>query len=556
MSTALLARLERLKARYGDDAAPRKLDLLRRLEREPLPSAGAVARLHEVLCFLRAYPDSPSLLARVERMLRGFDRRPDLRRFAEDLEDRGITGTEIVYPFFCEQAQWLARHWPQHISVDWDEIEQPEHLEGVLHLLTLYAETPALDEVGFSLREWVDRLKSRRETDAAFLVRRFRGLKVEDHLRETFYESMGLFLRLGSGRGTPSRTHAHVDRGPVAYQTEPLRRARPDLCAEVRRPPHRIEEVSPREARRLIDLANEAMVTRSRDLDAFSYGDPKDVRVIDLGERLELVTIGLVPERRLLLEGVYGFLTLKNGVPIGYVLNSALFGSAEMAYNVFDTYRGAEAAYIYGRIVSAVHHLFGSLSFTVYPYQLGCTNEEALQSGAWWFYQKLGYRPRGRATLRLMRAELAKMKRRPTYRSSLSTLKEISCDNVYLHCEKKRDDVIGLLALENVGLVIIDSLARRFGSDRERGERVLATEAAERLGLNSTKDLSPGERLAWRHWGPLVAVLPGLDRWSLKDRKALARVIMAKGGRRESDYVRAFDAHARLREAVRRLATP
>ncbi len=556
MSTALLRRLERLKARYGEDSAARKIELLRGLEKEKLRSADAVARLHEVLCFLRAYPDSSALLARVERMLRGFERRPDLRLFAEDLEDSGIAGTEILYPFFAEQAHWLTGRWPRNLSVDWDEIEQPERLESVLHLLTLYAETPALDELGFSVAEWVDRLKSPRETDATFLVRRFRGLKVEDHLREALYESMDLFLRLSPGRGTPSRTHAHVSRGEVVYQTGPLRRTRPDLCAEVRRPPRRIEEVSPREGRRLIDLANEAMVTRSRDLDAFSYGDPKDVRIIDLGDRLELVTIGLRPERRLLLEGVYGFLTLKNGVPIGYVLNSALFGSAEMAYNVFDTYRGAEAAHIYGRIVAAVHHLFGALSFTVYPYQLGCTNDEALQSGAWWFYQKLGYRPRARATLRLMRGELARMKRNPAYRSSIPTLRKLSCENVYLHCEPKRDDVIGLLALENVGLAVIDGLARRFGPDRERGERVLVGEATERLGLRSMKDLSPAERLAWRRWAPLVAVLPGLDRWSLRDRKALARVVIAKGGRRESDYVRAFDAHPRLRAAIRRLATP
>jgi len=44
-----------------------------------------------------------------------------------------------------------------------------------------------------------------------------------------------------------------------------------------------------------------------------------------------------------LLESVYGFLTLKNGIPIGYVLVSALFGSSEIAYNVFETYRGGEA---------------------------------------------------------------------------------------------------------------------------------------------------------------------------------------------------------------------
>jgi len=556
MSTALLRRLERLKARYGEGSASPKLELLRRLERARLRSANAVARLHEVLCFLRAYPDDAELLAQVERMLRRFEGRADLRRFAEDLEDSGISGTDILYPFFAEMAQWIATRWPQRLSVDWDEVEQAERLESMLHLLTLYPETPALDGLDLSMREWLDRLKGPRETDAAFLLRRFRALSIDDHLRETLYESLGLFLRLEPGPDTPSRTRAHVSRGPIAYPTESLRRDRPDLCVEVRRPPRSVAEVSPRDGRRLIDLAREAMITRSRDLDVFAYGDPKDVRVLDLGDGMELVAIGLIPERRLLLEAVYGFLTLKNGVPIGYVLTSAIFGSAEMAYNVFDTFRGAEAAYIYGRVVSATHQLFGSLSFTVYPYQLGCDNDEALQSGAWWFYHKLGYRPRDRATLRLMRAELARMRRNPAHRSSIPTLEKLSLENVYLHCEGKRDDVIGMLALENVGLAVIDGLARRFGSDRERGERVLAGEAAEKLGLGSMKDLSPSERLAWRRWAPLVAVLPGLGRWSPRDRRALARVVIAKGGRRESDYVRAFDAHLRLRGAVRRLATP
>ena len=35
-------------------------------------------------------------------------------------------------------------------------------------------------------------------------------------------------------------------------------------------------------------------------------------------------------------------LTLKNGVPIGYVLISAINASSEIAYNVFETWRGGE----------------------------------------------------------------------------------------------------------------------------------------------------------------------------------------------------------------------
>ncbi len=279
------------------------------------------------------------------------------------------------------------------------------------------------------------------------------------------------------------------------------------------------------------------------------------MRIFDCGEGLELAAIGMIPERRLLLEAVYGFLTLKNGVPIGYVLNSALFGSAEMAYNVFETYRGAEAAHIYGRVMATVCALFGSDSFTIYPYQLGGDgNDEGLQSGAWWFYQKLGFRPKDPATLRLMRSELRRMRSNPRHRSSLSTLRQLAQENVYLHCGREREDVIGLLPLANVGLAVVSSLARRFGSDRGRAERVLAREAAERLGTGGMRDLTAGQRLAWRRWAPLVAVLPGLDGWSAAEKRALGEVVIAKGGRRESDYVRLFDAHRKLRSASRRLA--
>ena len=106
-----------------------------------------------------------------------------------------------------------------------------------------------------------------------------------------------------------------------------------------------------------------------------------DVRLVEWGEGLQFACMGAVPERRLLLEAVYGFLTLKNGVPIGYVLTSALFGSSEIAYNVFETYRGGEAALVYARVLAVARSLFRSESFTIYPYQLGHDNPEALRSG-------------------------------------------------------------------------------------------------------------------------------------------------------------------------------
>lgn len=46
--------------------------------------------------------------------------------------------------------------------------------------------------------------------------------------------------------------------------------------------------------------------------------------------------------------------------------------------------------------------------------------------------------------------------------------------------------------------------------------------------------------------------MPEIARWPLEARRALADVIRAKGGRRESDFVARFDSHPRLRPAIRR----
>ena len=70
MSASDLRRLERLKATYGEGVATAKLGVLRRLSRSRLRTAGQVERLHEALCFLRAYPDDARVLAQVTRLMR------------------------------------------------------------------------------------------------------------------------------------------------------------------------------------------------------------------------------------------------------------------------------------------------------------------------------------------------------------------------------------------------------------------------------------------------------------------------------------------------------
>jgi hypothetical protein len=296
------------------------------------------------------------------------------------------------------------------------------------------------------------------------------------------------------------------------------------------------------------------MATRSRDLDAFAYGDRNDVRIVECGDGLQFAYIGMVPERRLLLEAVYGFLMLKNGVPVGYGTNTVLFGSSEVAFTVFDTFRAGEAALMFTQMLWIAKHMFGADTFAIDPYQLGQDNDDALGSGAWWFYQKMGFRPREAGARRIMLRELKRVKANVKHRSSIPTLRRLAAASVFLHVGQRRADVLGALPLADVGLRITQYVAKRFGSDREKASDLCAREAAQMLGLRSLRGFSAGERLAWARWAPLVLIIPGVRRWRTNDRRALVEVVRAKGGRRESEYVARFDRHGGLRRSIQLLA--
>jgi len=537
-----------LKDHYGPGCAEAKLALLKQLARTELRSARAVFRLHEALCFLRAYPDNARVLAQVERMLARFAARADLMRQRTALIDSGIAGTRIRYRFFWSTLRWLARRWPDRIAVERDETECADRLAAALPLLVTWAEAIALKAFEPPAFAALDRLRARGESDAAFLARRIAAMPGDGHTREAFHDAIEIGYELKPGPDTPARTRAKYAAAAMAYQHQPLRRARPDLREELGRSYRAVRLASAREGEQLIELARGAMVTRSRDLDAFAYGHARDVRLVDDGGGLGFVLIGVTPERRALIPATSGYLILHNGVPIGYGEAFVSGRSATMTFNIFASFRGGEAAYTFARTLAMVRQLLGAESFSLDQYQLGKGNDEAIASGAWWFYYKLGFRPLTAAARGLMRAELARMRANRAHRSQAATLRALAESHLVFDFDRARTP--GLPPVAELGLRISDGFARA-GEARERVLAQCIASTMKLTGVRSLRGFTGGERLAWERWSPLVAfALPGASRWSLADRRALARVIRAKGGPDEREFIARFAAHAKLQRAL------
>jgi len=203
----MLAELELTKFTFNRRAARTKLALLRRLEDTVLESADEVSRLHTLLCFMRAYPDDRPLLDLVKRMLAGFADREDLQINRQELVNSGIAGTDIEYPFFWFTLGWIADRWPDRLRIDWKAIGRRKALlDKRLPMLMPYCETLALEEATMTTREWIDCLKGASETDAGFLVRRFRAMRADTRQRESVFEELDIPFRLLAGPDTPTTT--------------------------------------------------------------------------------------------------------------------------------------------------------------------------------------------------------------------------------------------------------------------------------------------------------------------------------------------------------------
>lgn len=548
MPSSPLAALERLRLDFGVEAAPAKLALLKALARTRLGSARSVRRLHEALCFMRAYPDSAAILTQVQSMLAGFARRADLRAQRAALADSGIAGTAIHYRFFAGQAQWLAQHWPERLRLDRDDREAEARIERALPPLLSAAEAQALNEIHLPGYAALDRLRGA-VSDAAFLLQRIAAMPGNGFTREACSDTTDASYVLEPGPDTPSRSAAVFVPAPVVFRHAPPQHARPALHAEMLRAPQALRRLSPRDGQALIDLARGAMVTRARSLEAFSFADARDAWLVDDGDGLAFGIVGVLPERRHSVASYYGALTLRNGVPIGYAQSDIVGRSAALSFNTFETFRGGEAAFTFARWLAALHHVFGSRSFAIEPYQLGRDNDEALDSGAWWFYAKQGFAPRDAATKQLASTERARVQRSPRQRSSPGTLRRLAAQHLFFDLDAARP--LALAPLAEWGLHAGAGLSRRAGASRERGVDEASAELMRHCELASLRGFSADQREAWRRLAPILTLLE-LGAWHADERRALVGLIRAKGGRSERDCIARWLEHPRLDAALRR----
>lgn len=515
-----------------------KVELIARALASPPRRLADIVRLHDTLLFLRAFPDSPAVLAASRSASTSFHR--IVRRARGSLwraEDTGLIGTVTRNAFAFPVAAWLHRWFPDEVEIDWSALDDPSVVDALLRPLVRRAEEDAFDSGELSTREWIGlrRGPSKVSDLGVVLSATPRGARARAAFAARFDEA-DIQLRWTLGEGGGATIHNVLRWTPIHYRRS-MRRAPDDPVRFVATPLRDIERLSRRRANAVIHVARAALAARGREVHAMAYSNPDEIYLADLGEGTSVAVIGVLPEARMSLESNYGYLMMSNGVPVGYGGVTPLYRQGNTGLNIFPSFRGGEAAYLWIATLRAFHSLFGICRFVVNGYQVGDGNTEAIRSGAFWFYYRLGFRPSDAARRALARREYARL-RGGRKRTSPSVLRRLAAGDVWLDLPGfRQSDFFDEALLVECGRRVTALYAAEDGVGPADAPAAVVDRVTRVLGARGRNGWAASERRAFEDLAPVCALLPGLTRLGSGSRAALVRLMRAKGATQEREFV-------------------
>lgn len=563
----LLGQLEAAKNRFDAGHAAHIAILLAQLAKLQLTDPHQVIRFHECLLFLRAFPHAASQIPRVENLLNTFYRRTkklstlhaDMSLF-DDFDTSGIAGTTMQDTLSFDVAQWLARRIPRNVDIAWDDYwddHESERARGNAwpRFIPLLEEDADV-EANIPWPRWLDAARGR-ERSLSWLLSRFAQLPLAPRQRAELYDSLRLPIRWRLENLKLSRTRNWTRPRRFFFHDAPLiQRSEVSLSRELAQPAPKLERLS-LAGESVMHAIREIMVVRYRELYGTTLGDPASVVRADLGRGVVMHFWGLPPSRRLPLRAYLAGFTLKNGVPINYIEAIGLCEWIEVGFNTFYTYRQGETAWIYAQALRCLCALTAASCISIYPYQIGQNNDEAIDSGAFWFYRKLGFRP-GRADLqRLCEREEKRIAANPKYRTTPRTLRRLAEAHMFYDTGRVISAQSGpwdTFSTRTLGLLINHRMAREFDGNSQKIRQASTTAVTRALNINPAR-WTHVQQQALENWSLVLHAIPNLARWTPEEKRQVVEIIRAKSAPKEMPYLHQTQQHIRLRSELLRLGS-
>ena len=170
----------------------------------------------------------------------------------------------------------------------------------------------------------------------------------------------------------------------------------------------------------------------------------------------------------------------------------------------------------------------------VKPYQFGLHNPEAIKTGAFWFYYKLGFRPENNELKALAKKEEEEKLKNQKYKSEAFTLRKYTKSNIALTLS---DKTYPDFDSEVLSQRITHYINTQFEGNRQKAINHCFEQLKDATNLNiknwKSEDIDYAQQLS-----VLFYSYPDSKNWIFKNKKNIILMIQLKSGKTELLWIK------------------
>jgi hypothetical protein len=527
---------------FGNSSEDAKTELIESLKKKLANKVSILLKYEECLLFIAAYPDSGRILSLAnDELSRLNDLTHNILTKAKENKQNefsasGFLSTYFIGSFSHPMCVWLKEEFPNCIR--FHSFGESERLSQELLSLSLFpSETWLTENMDIHVNKWIEKASGYKIKDSLdWILKATSKPELTPVIRDMLFDSLQLFVSIEIKEEKNARSLLRSPKGKFYYHDDGLKKkiSITEILAKNIPKPIRLTE---KEKSEYIRVSRFTLLHLSRETDPVSYCRPDGIEVFDLDRGLSIALFHLPHERRNAIDSYIGYMVFKNRIPCAYG-GAWVFGNkAKIGLNIFSAFRGGESSFIFAQIIRLYKKRFRLRYFEAEPYQIGMGNPEGIDSGAFWFYYKLGFRPHQEDLRALSATEFNKIKSDKTYRTEKQTLRKLAHSFLFLDTLRPDSALKDLLPDGlNISQVISGIISDQFKGDRSAAMKFFDKEIRIRSRLARTKFKKQDEKEVYNSILPLLYILCSMNGMNKKDSYLIEQLVKTKAEPKEFNF--------------------
>jgi hypothetical protein len=458
--------LQENQRNFDAESLQKTSEALKNLNLDFPSTEASVIDLHEALLFSIAYPGSEAILQQCNSLMALLVQTvtKTVSKNRNAYYNSGITGSLVCAQFGLLLNQYLLAEKLQTLELSGVDGHNSELVGKLTFTLDSVEQELMPDDAGY-FNKWQKRylpgIKSSKNL-LDYYIHACMQMQGSIAYKESVFQNFQLFTEFSLDAKLLGLSNGRLGIGSNHIHTHGIQKKCTIEEVFLQGKPKQIKLQANQQAH-LVRLARGSMASLLRETDTFSYAQEHETELHDMGNGICIGLYFMIPEQKFALQSYIGYLLYKNGLPMAYGGCWLFAQQAAFGVNVLPPYRGGESSNVVAQLLRLYHFRFGVQQFTVDPYQIGKGNSDGIQSGAFWFYYKLGFRPMQQDLADLAKSEMLRMTTEKGYRSPAKILVKLADAEIYWAPSTNNTTYYSLLPISDK---ISAHIAKSFNGNR------------------------------------------------------------------------------------------